>query len=311
MKYILFICFFCRILLNGQNDSVELSHFINLFQSEISKHPIGKIEAHFTEGYFIAKSESDYFEANQELGLSSIYYRCIGKDDNQCREEIGFYLNQLKALKIERTELAKKLENFEEVVNLLKIRIYPVAQKIKYENKAVIKENNKGMIEVVVFDLPTGIGSVNKSNLAKWKISSEEAYQLARSNTLNNLNTRKFTPILIERNNEIYHLLINKKDLFITSAILDLKKFDIPIGKYGTLVSIPNNAVILSKSIETNINIMNTINDFYELTAQSLADEELKPLSDNVFWFNGNELMHIERKDTNFKLPKEMKKKIE
>jgi hypothetical protein len=310
MKHILFFYFFCYTLINAQNDSAELSHFINLFQSEISKYPIGEIEAHFDEGYFKAKSESDYFEINQKLGLSTIYNRCLGKEDSECKEQISFYLEQLKTLKKERAELSKKLENFEEVVSLLKIRIYPISQKINYEKTGIFKENNTGMIEVIVFDLPTGVGGVNKSHLSKWKISSEEAYELAKSNTLKDI-SRKFLPIHIDNTNQDYNILINENDLFITSAILDLKKLDMPMGKYGTLISVPDNTVILSQPIEKKENLNIAISDFQDLTINSPQNENSKPISTNIFWYDAEKLHLIQKEGDKFIIPKKLKKVLD
>lgn len=299
-------------LLSAQTENADVNKFIALFKSQMTKLTVGKIEEHYDQGYFKTLSESDYFDKDVEVGISSIYQKCAGKDETVSKQEIANFFEQHKNLKIQRKEIASKMTDFNFMKSYLKIRIYSDQLKPQYESHGIVKSSDKGFIEVIVLDLPSGIGSLDKKYLDIWKKTESEIYSLAKENTLKGLD-QKFEKAEVAKSGEEFYLLSSDTDLFLTSSILDLKKTNPPIGKFGTLISIPNNTVIVALPL----NDKGKINQFF-LSFMGLADymyesKETKPITNNLFWLNGNEFLIIEKdiKNEKFIYPKQLQNIID
>lgn len=300
---------FCLVS-SAQTGNEKVNHFVSIFKEQLKQYNAGDVEEHYDEGYVKIKSDSKYFESGQEIGLSSIYLRCADKNDEECKKEIGLFFEQLLALKKERGELLLKIESYEFAKTILKIRIYSSEMRPVYEkNNAIVKENLQGMIEVVVLDLATGIGSLEKKYLAKWKKTEEEVYALAKANTVSAL-FDEF--VQMDKNNPELYLLANDDNAFVTSGILDLSKSKIPVGKFGTFIAVPNNSSVIAFKIEDAktayakaLTFMGMINYLYAL-------EGTTPVSSTMFWYNGQTLLPVEKdmKEKKLIFPKELEEKI-
>lgn len=274
----------------SQLNNQQSDQFIVQLKQEITKCKIGEIEEHFREGYFKTLEESDYSEKNQMIGLTSLRTRCENKNKKEIQKEIEIFFEQLKQLKAQRKDFAKNIHNFQLVENYLKLRMYPENLRATYSNEnSIIYSNISGIIEVLVFDLPTGIGSVNAKYIEVWKKTKEELYHIAKKNTLNYL-TQDFVETEPLDNGYVDYYLVNKNEIFITSSILDLSKFKVPIGKYGTLISMPNNTVIVARPINKTSDLEKCALNFMDNTDLFMSFEGTKPLSNNVFWLNNNKL---------------------
>jgi hypothetical protein len=117
-------------------------------------------------------------------------------------------------------------------------------------------------------------------------------YTLAKENTLNSL-TQKFEKDQVAKSGEEFYLLTNDTNLFITSSILDLKKMNIPLGQYGTLLSIPNNTVIVALPLNDKPKIESFSLNFFGLTNYMYTAEDTKSLCKNVFWYDGKEIFEV------------------
>jgi hypothetical protein len=278
----------------AQTGNAEADRFISLFKSQLAKLDVGKIEEHYDQGYFKALSESDYFDKDVEVGITTIYQKCSGKDESAATQEINSYFEQLKRLKAERKEIMSKMNDFNFIKPYLKIRIYSDDLMAQYNSWGIVKNAYKGFIEVIVLDLPSGIGSLEKKYLNIWNKPENEVYLVAKENTLNKLN-QKFEKAQVGKNGEEFYLLASDADLFITSSILDLKKASLPAGKYGTLIAVPNNTVIVALPLNDKLKIDQFCLNFMGLASYLYESKETKPISDNLFWINGNEMFAIEK----------------
>jgi hypothetical protein len=288
-------------LLNAQTDNSDVNKFITLFKSQISKLAVGKIEEHYDQGYFKTLSESDYFDKDFEVGITTIYQKCVNKDETISKQEIINFFEQHKRLKIQRKEIDSKMNDFNFIKSYLKIRIYSDQLKPQYENHGIVKNSYKGFIEVIVLDLPSGIGSLEKKYLDIWKKPESEIYLVAKNNTLKNLG-QKFEKAEAAKSGEEFYLLSSDTDLFVTSSILDLKMTNLPIGKFGTLISIPNNTVIVALPLNDKEKINQFCLSFMGLADYMYESKETKPISNNLFWLNGNEILIIDKDLKNKKL---------
>jgi hypothetical protein len=288
-------------LLSAQTDNVDVNKFIGLFKSQMSKLPIGRVEEHFDQGYFKTLSESDYFDKDFEVGITSIYQRCIGKDEDFSKQEIDIYFEQHRKLKIQRKEIASKMNDFNLIKAYLKIRIYSEQLRPQYENHGIVKSSYNGLIEVIVLDMPSGIGSLEKKYLDIWKKSENEIYILAKNNTSKSL-VQKFEKAEVAKSGEEFYILASNSDLFLTSSILDLQQNKPPIGKFGTLISIPNNTMIVALPLNDKEKINQFCLSFMGLSDYMYENKETKPISNNLFWLNANDILYIDKDLINKKL---------
>jgi hypothetical protein len=288
-------------LLSAQIDNPDVNKFITLFKTQMSKLTVGKIEEHYDQGYFKTLSESDYFDKDFEVGITSIYQKCADKDEAFSKQEIANFFEQHKRLKIQRKEIDSKMTDFNFMKSYLKIRIYSDQLKPQYENHGIVKSSYKGFIEVIVLDLPSGIGSLEKKYLDIWKKTESEIYLLAKDNTLKNLD-QKFEKAEVAKSGEEFYLLSSDTDLFLTSFILDLKKSNPPIGKFGTLISIPNNTMIVALPLNDKEKINQFCLSFMGLSDYMYENKETKPISNNLFWINANDILFIDKDLINKKL---------
>ncbi|WP_146212792.1 hypothetical protein [Dysgonomonas alginatilytica] len=293
----------------SQAGDKRYTHFVSVFNAELKKYNIGDIKKHYDKGYFRTTSESEYLDKDVEVGLTTLFERCGNKDDSSIKEEIKIYFEQLKQLKNERKSLNEEILNFDSTKEKLKIRMYPDLLKNTYsKNDAIIKTKNPGIIEVVVIDLPTGIGSLEAKYLKHWGISIDSVYTISKENTLKQIRAR-FVEMQPTQNGIIFNLFADDDDLFVTSCILDLGRFNIPKGKYGSFVSIPNSAMVIVIALDDKEAIENSAADLIGAADSMYGIEEMKPISNNLFWYNGKELKVIEKNYKQRKLiyPTELK----
>jgi len=292
-NFILIILILCVSTVKSQTQE-DVNNFLEIFKSEIKNYDFGKIEEHFNDGYFKTFNESEYFDGNTEVGITSIFQSSYGKTDNEVRKIIKDYFEQHKKLNTQRKQIARKMNDFEFIKSFLKIRIYSKNQRTLYEdNNAIINSNINDLISVVVLDLPDGIGSLNKTYLKDWKKTENEVYNTAKENTLSSL-TQNFEKAETFPTGEEIYLLASDSNLFITSSILNIKQFNIPIGKFGTIISIPNNTVIVALPINDKEKIESYGQNFYGLSNYMYQSSETKPLSDKIFWFDGEKYFEIQ-----------------
>ena len=296
----------------SQSKEKNFIHFISIFKSELKKYDIGDIEEHFEDAYFRTKSESQYFDKEVEIGLTTLYQRCSGKNNNAIKEEIKIYFEQFKHLKNERASLNKEILDFSSIKDKLKIRMYANNLKDTYiKHDAIIKEANKGIIEIIVVDLPTGIGSLGSKYLKHWGISIDSVYNISKINTLKDIKAT-FIKIQPDQNGMSFNLLADDYDLYVTSSVLDLGKFNTPQGKYGTIISIPNSSMVIAKTLDDkNLIEQNTL-EIMGATDAMFNLQNVKPISSNLFWYY-NDKFEIIEKDYDrqtFIYPIELQKKI-
>lgn len=287
------------------------NQFLELFDQEIKKYNIGDIDKHYDQGYFTTKFESAFFDVHAEVNLVNLYGNCIDSTDSHCINQIQFFFAQNRNLQDQRLVLIEKLEYFDSIQEFLKIRIYSEDLLSFYEKTAIIQNPNNGVFYTVVIDLPSGIGSLNKSYLDKWKINGDSVFNIALKNTLSSL-TQNFEGVTIVEGEAPYYLLTDDYDLFVTSALLKLNDFNIPKGKFGSIVSIPNRTVLIAKPIDDLESLNSLTEDFMGLTNYMNQIDDTNSVSTNLYWFNGVsiELIKKDIENRRFKYPTELSKLI-
>lgn len=278
----------------AQDNDGEIKKFLDLFTAKMKTLDVGQIEPHYEEGYFKTLSESAYFDKDTHIGLTSLYQECMGKDEATMKQFISRFFEKHKELKVQIKEMEAKMDDFNFIQPYLKIRVFSEDLLSIYSDHAITKFTLEGLLEVVVLDLPTGIGSLEKKHLATWKKSEEDIYRLAKTNTIKALN-QKFEKAETAKTGEVFYLLADDMDLFITSAIFDLKKAGLPVGKHGTVFSVPNHTLLVAMPLDDPAKADGFILNFMGLTDYMNQSPENKPVSNNLFWYNGKEVFLINK----------------
>lgn len=289
--FILLSAFIVSVV-NAQDNDAEIKQFLNLFTTKIKTLDAGKIEPHYEEGYFITLSESVYFDKDNRVELTSLYQDCMGKDEATMKKIISRFFDNHKELKVQRKEIEAKMDDFNFIRPYLKIRVFSEELLSLYSNHAITRFTHDGLLEVVVLDLPSGIGSLDKKYLATWKKTEEAIYRLARINTLKALK-QKFEKAETAKTGEVFYILADDMDLFITSAVLDLRKAGLPLGKHGTVFSVPNHTSLVAMPLDDPSKADGFILNFMGLTDYMNQRPETKPVSNNLFWYDGKEVFLI------------------
>lgn len=310
IQVVIISLFLCN-LLHAQPTKADYDKFVSFFKSELPKFKIGKIEGHYEEGFFKILTASEYFDIDVEVGLTSLAQKCMGKDSIFVRQEINSFFERHKKLKNERELIGTKMNDFNYMKSFLKVRIYSDMVKPQYAKYGLIKSPYKGFFEAVVFDLPSGIGSVEKKYLETWQKSEIEIYSLARENTLKSL-TQKFSKTEAGKDGEVFYLLSSDYDLFVTSAVIELNKMDIPQGKYGTLISLPSSNVIVALPLSDSSKINQFALRFMDVTNYMYENNQTTQISAELFWYNGVELLSVGKDNEKKELiyPSELKKVV-
>ncbi|MDA3614838.1 hypothetical protein [Polluticaenibacter yanchengensis] len=280
--YLMFLFLTIATIANSQTQK-DVDNFIAILQKEIKNYNIGNIEEHYEKCYFKTLSESDFLDKNMEVSIINMFKSSFQKTENETKKIIKDYFEQLKRLKNQKNEIDKNKSDYSFMKSYLKIRVYSATSEDLYKkNNAIIRPGLNGIIEVVVFDLPDGIGSLNKNETKNWNKSEEEIYAQAKENTMNFLDqTFEFANNL--PTGEKIYLLASDSNLFITSYILDLKKSKITVGKFGTIVSIPNNSVVVAMPIDDKDKLLSSTQNFFGLTEYMYESNETKPLCNKIY----------------------------
>lgn len=310
MKSKLIIFLFLVVFIANSQTKSEIDNFLNIVKLEIKNYKIGKIEEHFEDGYFLTLSESEYFDSNMKIGITTIFQRTYGKSQNEFKQIIFDFFEQHKRLKIQKNEIKTRESDFNYMKSFLKIKIYNESDKDLYaKSGSIIRPFINSLITVVVLDLPDGIGSINRGLLKDWKKTEAEIFEYALDNTKKYLKLKFINSGTLPTGEEIY-MLANDLELFTTSSILNINDAKIPMGKYGTIISVPNNITIAASPLDVKEKIEANGLNFYNLTNYLYKSVETKPLSNKIFWFDGNnfyEILYLEKLNK-LAFPDEMKK---
>lgn len=302
------ITLLCILTFNlfSQNDK-DWKKFTKILDNELSQIPFGKIEKHYEEGFFICLEENEYSEKDGQIGLSSLFALCFEKSKSECHVIIQDYFERFRLSNIENKYIQSKISDFDFMKSYLAIRVYP-KEWSEYFKDAIIDESIEGLISVVIINSTYSAVSLSKDKISSWSKTEEEVLKLAKENTLQ-LIPEEFEFAQKSKYDDKIYLIASDTNIFLSSALINLEEQNIPNGKFGTLISVPNFSAVVAIPISSKQNLDEKTLDFMGLTNYMFESNETKPLSDNLYWYYENKIYLIEKDEVNKKLllPKKLK----
>jgi hypothetical protein len=181
------------------------------------------------------------------------------------------------------------IDNFDSVSKNLRVVLYPGRNwSPKY---AMLQHIVPNTCSAVVIDSPEAVQLVSRVQLNKWKKKLPEVFQVALDNTIQNTAPKVGRSPFREK--EIISLA---GDLFTASLILDLRHNPDYLGKFGSLVSIPGQNVLVLYKID-DARVRNDLKFFIFVHLGVLKDQQ-NVVSQDIFWCNGEDIHQVEYRIT-------------
>jgi hypothetical protein len=260
----------------------EYNHFINLVENYFKKKGLKiKIE----DGVIIA--EENELGLNN-LGLVNIAQTCKQLDQNDWPASINDHFESLiNSFKI-RSEF-KSIENdFEKIRKYLGVKVYHVdfLNTVGKEN-TIYKPITDDMVEVLVYDLPTSVESIEVKNLKIWNKQAEELFAQGLINT----DSTYQNSISQETLGDIKIWFIQADHIFTANIILEPEKLSKYIGTHGALIGIPHRHSVLIYPIES-LEVTKAINTLIPII-NGMNLEGPGSISGKLFWYSDNKLLDL------------------
>lgn len=171
--------------------------------------------------------------------------------------------------------------NFEDVKHSIAVRIraddvfvYPHIYKM-----GVWRRDFDGTLSVLVYDYPTHVALVPKSHVEAWRIPVDELFELGINNVIANF------PAMVDALPEYGIYFLGSDDVYVTTYIYRLADFPELIGRYGSLVSIPERHTVVILPLNGSES-SKSFPVFINLTLGLFSDMEIDdPITYHAWWY--------------------------
>jgi hypothetical protein len=219
--------------------------------------------------------EVDAEDGPQNLGLSNLAQVCASAPVVDWPGIIKTHFDLVFGSVAEENALRSVVHDFEQVRSLLRIRLYE-----SWIEDQVGRQLAPGLVAGLVFDLPSAMRSVSRSEADVWHRSDDDLFELA----LANLDLEEPTQQqVIHGPDEVPITVVEGSSYYTASRGLQLPKRVIPEGHpYGALLAVPSRHVFFYHLIEDS-RVIYAVNALV-----SLAHEAFRrgpgAISDQVYW---------------------------
>lgn len=197
----------------------------------------------------------------------------------------------------EREELTKKIKDFNSVKEYISVRIYSQDYIDQMKNGLIYREDIPEVKSVLVFDLPSIAINIKPEEAKIWGISESELFELGINNSI----TKYKVEISKNRvDDDISVWLLASDSIFTANNALSLEKNNELIGKYGSLIILPNRHAVIVYPIE-DINVIKAVNKIAFL-AKMMYEEGPGSLTSNLYWYRKGKFINLPYKIENKKL---------
>ena len=182
---------------------------------------------------------------DRKLDLVDLAQTCDAADPSLWPEIIDNHFSfQLEAL--ENTEaLQADIRHFERIRHLLSVRLMPrsfIDAPGDAPATLVLREDLEGVFTVLVFDLPTRVQTVLRSEARLWEIDDEELFRFGLDNVRDNCGPDAGQETLP---NGVVITALTGSTLFVLTHALLMQDHPEQIGSGGTLVGVPDRGTLL------------------------------------------------------------------
>ncbi len=285
---------------------------VNLKEVLLEKQIDDKVGLLLSEGYLVFNSDSPYGKKGDKVSISGIDQDAgkLGKEDQ--KKVIHAYFDQLKKVQDYHREMEGKFEVYDSIKKHLKIRMMSSQAKAYAEN-TVVRESFPGILECLVIDGEASVRFVDKGFLEIWGMSESKLFKVARENTLQmEVKLRTMEELYKISKTVSIHALMSQYDIFVTSCMVDLEKFDLPEAKYGSLVVVPNRQALFYSPVDkTEIGVQSLT--MVNMSQEIIRSEPNLFISDNLFWYYKGKyyLVEIDYQNQSFEYPKKLKRLLD
>lgn len=233
----------------------------------------------------------------QKFGLQNLAQICHRDGREQCATAIERHFEVMLHSDIEQEATEAMAQDYDRARALLKVRLYPRDYLRAVGDALVYRELAGDVLQVLVFDLPNTVSTVQASQARGWKRSEDELFALG----LDNVKAEGKLPISGVANPQggaVSALLGDS--FFAASHALFLSDYLTPATSYGAIVSMPHRHVVLFHPI-VDLSIVSAITRMVTM-AHGLYREGPGSISPEIFWWRDGNFMLLPARLSDSKL---------
>lgn len=255
------------------------------FQDEITRHFQDKPDFNidFFNGVVIRK---DGLRCGLD-NLAQMYHQFSPKEREKL---VADHFNTLLKTEQEEKEIFQDISNYQTMKKYLAVRLYPLDYLTSTgEDGLFYKEDLKGILTVLVLDLPSTVLILKPEDAEKWKISKEDLFEVGFRNTFTNNKVEITQEKFVE--NAVLWTIGSETNLFASAYIYEISKYPKMIGKYGSIISIPHRHIVLVHPIN-NMSTVKALNQMM-IISDGLFKEGPGSISKNIYWYNKGKFTNL------------------
>ncbi len=218
---------------------------------------------------------------NARLGLSNLAIRCQDLPESAWAGAIKEHFDLIIDLQEEEERLERNANDFDSVREMLGIQLYPP----EYlpggvSDHIVSRVDIPDVLTVLVYDLSSGVGTVQRENAVNWGRSDEELFRIAAENTFKRCELERMKG---ESDDDPKRFWITGDNIFTAAQVLSpdvMKRF---IGDHGAIVGIPTRHLITCAPID-GVDIIESLQSFIAITDMAFERME-KSITNNIYWY--------------------------
>ena len=262
----------------------EYNNFIALVKSDLVNR--GMVIGDVKDGFSTAKVNGK----DENFGLVNLAQNCKLANETEWANIIKTHFDALAKSRSDDANVQSEISDFTKVKDLLAVQLYPddyfnAAGGLK--NDIITRSDIPNVISTIVFDLPTSIQTVKRSNAIVWNKTDDELFALALDNTFN-----KITPQIFDQQLGGVKATFITSDNYLTAVlVLNLKKYSQCIGNNGSLLAIPTRGAIMCYPIN-DLGVVKAISGFAPFVSK-LNAEGPGSLSAKLFWYKDSKFTNL------------------
>lgn len=259
----------------------DLSYFYSLLRNYFASK---NIQVSIDDGYVNIVGNSNRF------GLSNLAQICHQSSKDDWLKIIEDHFSRIFSMEKEVADLNLIIKDFEKISKYLAVKIYPeeYADTIGREN-LVWRVDLPKTVTVLVFNMPLNVSSVMPEQIKSWYKSNEELFILGINNVKNNYKSE-----LSEENlNKIKIYLCSVQDAFTATMALYIDEHLKLVGRYGSLVTIPNRQALICYPINKIDEIVDAISEIIPFTVY-MEREGPGSISSLLYWYKDGMFVNLE-----------------
>jgi len=219
-------------------------------------------------------------------GLANVALKCGAAGRDGYDREVAAHFDRVLA---ESGDPPPFPERFEEMQSLMRARVYTDAYIAASKAKVVSRRLAEGLQAVAVYHLPQGAAAISAEHLAQWKVSPEEALEIAIANS----GREKLMREAFELDAGDAFALLDTAG-YAASQVLHLEKYLGP-SEHGALVALPCRYVLIcypivaANVLEALRELVPRVDDIHDAPP---GGEDGKLVSD-LFWWRKGKMMSM------------------